>query len=500
MRKKSLIGLIRDSFKALRPSLLALGALAFMFVSCAQDGFDDESFDGGVYNTQLETPTAEDISVKSSDDGTRLIISWPLVYGAGGYHAVLTNLTTEEVVKDSIIDNNAFSAPRIEENNYELTLQVLGNTEKNNTGGELVLKAFNTFTPAFGTIPSGTDLNAFFAETTLPEQKDAIAFDLEQGGTYQLTDVLDFGNKYVVLRSTGTHATITTSPGACFMFGNGIKLQNIDIDATDNTANGLLLMSNTPDESLSIEALGYKDKGANQTGFVMTNPVTLKNVNVKGLKKSLIYGNKTNWSLLGLMIDGCMVQLDNEESMGVINMSGAKNGLIKSMTVCNSTFYNLKKNSTAYFLRYGNSSNAQPRKIFGNGETAVLTLTNNTFANVFTDKDFANNLANTDAVTTILTDNIFYDVYRVYQFVQTNTKRTARNNFVWWVNTPKQTNDITRTDSNGNPLCTEADPGFPTIDALTPMDLSQPNGGANFVPSGLPLENRAGDPRWLPTE
>ena len=68
------------------------------------------------------------------------------------------------------------------------------------------------------------------------------------------------------------------------------------------------------------------------------------------------------------------------------------------------------------------------------------------------------------------------------------------------MNTPKQTNDITRTDSNGNPLCTEADPGFPTIDALTPMDLSQPNGGANFVPSGLPLENRAGDPRWLPTE
>ena len=113
MRKKSLIGLIRDSFKALRPSLLALGALAFMFVSCAQDGFDDESFDGGVYNTQLETPTAEDISVKSSDDGTRLIISWPLVYGAGGYHAVLTNLTTEEVVKDRNIILNLIDSIEI---------------------------------------------------------------------------------------------------------------------------------------------------------------------------------------------------------------------------------------------------------------------------------------------------------------------------------------------------------------------------------------------------
>ena len=125
-------------------------------------------------------------------------------------------------------------------------------------------------------------------------------------------------------------------------------------------------------------------------------------------------------------------------------------------------------------------------------------MTHCTLANVFTGKDMANNLANTNLITTTMTDNIFYDVFRVYQFVQTNTVITTTNNSIWWVKTSPQSNYTSRTDSNGNPLCTEADPGFPTMEELSPLDFGAENAGADFTPSGIPADNRAGDPRWLP--
>lgn len=473
-----------------------------MLSSCAQDGFDDESFDIGVYNTQLEAPSADDITVTASADGTQQTISWPVVYGAGGYHAILTNLTSEEVLVDSIIDGVSFASTRVEDNNYSFSLQVLGNEERNNTESEVVVKTFNTFTASYGTIPAG-DLNTYFQNNPLPTEvsTDAIAFDLDPNGQYTLSDVLDFGDHYVVLRSTGDNATITCSDGAYFKFGNGFKLQNLNIDCTGNTANGLLFLTDTPSESQSITSLGYTALGANQTGYVMTNPVYLKNVNVKNLGKSLLHGGSVSWSLTNFMIENSIIQLDNgDQSSSVINLygsTGSGNGLIKSLSITGSTFYNLQENDKAYFLRYKSSSNAQPQKIFGTGATATISITNSTFANVFTAKDFANNLANHNLITTILQSNIFYDVYRVYQIVQTNTTRTTTNNYIWWVKTSKQSNDTSRTDSNGNPICTEADPGFPTIETLTALDFTQDNCGQNFTPSGVPLSNSAGDPRWL---
>ena len=476
---------------------VAIGAL--LLSSCAKDGFDEESFNSGVYNTQLETPSADKIEITASVDGSQQTISWPVVYGAGGYHAVLTNVDAAEVVKDTIIDGCSFATARIADTNYELSLTVLGNEANNNAGGEAVIKTFNTFALAIATIPSGTDLNAYFQTNGITTMEGDAVYDLEQGGSYTLSGVLDLGDQSVLLRSMGDNATITCADGACFKLGNGFKLQNVNIDNTGNTANGLLLLTDTPSEALSTESLGYKAAGANQNGYVMTNTVLLKNVNVKNLRKSLVYGNKTNWSITNLIIDGCIVQLDNgDNSSSVINLYGASNGLVRYLNVTNSTFYNLQENSSAYFLRYSNSSNAQPNKIYGTGANATLTLTHCTLANVFTGKDMANNLANTNLITTTMTDNIFYDVFRVYQFVQTNTVRTTTNNYIWWVKTSPQSNDTSRTDSNGNPLCTEADPGFPTMEELSPLDFGAENAGADFTPSGIPADNRAGDPRWLP--
>lgn len=106
--------------------------------SCAQDGFDDEEFDSGVYNTQLEAPSADDIKITPSTDGAMQTISWPLVYGAGGYHAILTDTDNGEVVKDTLIDGVSFATKRAEDTNYKISLAVLDNKEKNNKGTEPV--------------------------------------------------------------------------------------------------------------------------------------------------------------------------------------------------------------------------------------------------------------------------------------------------------------------------------------------------------------------------
>ena len=210
--------------------VVAIGAL--LLSSCAKDGFDEESFDSGVYNTQLETPSADKIEITASVDGSQQTISWPVVYGAGGYHAVLTNVDAGEIVKDTVLDGCSFATARVADTNYEVSLAVLGNEDKNNAGGEVVIKTFNTFAVALATIPSGTDLNAYFQENGIGEAEGDAVYDLEPGGSYTLSGVLDLGAQSVLLRSMGSNATITCADGACFKLGNGFKLQNVNVDNT----------------------------------------------------------------------------------------------------------------------------------------------------------------------------------------------------------------------------------------------------------------------------
>lgn len=484
----------------------AVAAGVLLVSSCAQDGFDDESWHSDVADSRLESPAAEDITIEASADGSQTVISWPVVHGAGGYQCSVMDVTDADEpvavsnMQDSIVDRCQIVVARVEDHNYTFSIKTVGNRELGNSDAEeTTTVTFDSYLPAYATIPSGTDIYEYFQSNPLPEdQDDIIVYNLAVGGNYTVSNVVDLGDRNVMLRAAGENATIAFADGACFTFGNGFKLQNVNIDFTGNTADALLLLSGTPSAAQSTEALGYKAKGGSQDGYVMTNPVQLKNVNVKNLQKSLVYGNKQNWTLLNLIIDNCIVQLDNgDNSKGVIALDGASNGLIQNLNITNSTFFNLKENNSAYFLRYSNSSNSDPGKVLGTGASSTLSISHCTFANTYTGKDFGNNIRNANNMNIVLTDNIFYDVFRIYQFVQTNAVRTTTNNYIWWVNTSKQSNDTSRTDSNGNPICTEADPGFPVIEDLQPLDFGALNCGADFTPTGVPADNKAGDPRWL---
>ena len=85
---------------------LILAAILF-FSSCAQDGFDDkEKFTCDVNNSQLESPSADSITIAASADGAYFTATWPVVFGAGGYQVSVYDVSDMEnpIIKDSLID------------------------------------------------------------------------------------------------------------------------------------------------------------------------------------------------------------------------------------------------------------------------------------------------------------------------------------------------------------------------------------------------------------
>ena len=54
----------------MKTCLLAIVSCALLLTSCAQDGFDEETFETNVRNTQVVTPSADKISIKQNSAGT----------------------------------------------------------------------------------------------------------------------------------------------------------------------------------------------------------------------------------------------------------------------------------------------------------------------------------------------------------------------------------------------------------------------------------------------
>jgi hypothetical protein len=216
---------------------------------------------------------------------------------------------------------------------------------------------------------------------------------------------------------------------------------------------------------------------------------------MKNLPTSLLLQTKAI-SLRDFRITESIIQLNHSSNKSFIKFDGAA-GTIKSMTLQNSTFYNIVKNSSAYFIRYNNASNAQPSKTFGSAEsTATHTISNCTLAKIFTGKDFANNMLNNGVFTQRMEYCVFYDVYRLYQYLTNNSKRYTNYNYIYYNEASPQSNDYGgRKDSNGNPYATLEEQGF--ADPLVELDLTQKNGGVNFTPQGAgAVSNKSGDPRW----
>lgn len=467
---------------------LLLGTAALLTTSCAKDGFTDESFvpGNGVTNTQLTSPSADDIKVEVSADGSRQTISWPVVNGAGGYQAVLTNLTTNEVVVDSIIDGLSFMVNREEDTNYKVTVQVLGNEKLGNTAGEVTTKSFNTFSQSYATIPTGTDLYEYFQNNPVPDpdasvESTEVVYDLVAGGEYTVSQLLDFNYHNVTLRTAdkSNHATITYAADANISASRGFSLKYVDIDASATTKPVIEMYKYETDPD------GILDKPKN---YYLCECIRIIDCNIKGVVSSLFYDNNKAYCVVTFLIKNSVIQM-NTTTAETKNESwiSFQGGGAKDFSVANSTIYQTGAGAPKYFLRYNNSARID-RYGWTTADHTTITYTNNTFYKVnsgqWSNYSGISNYSRYDLQKNIWVDCGSSDIARRVMGngrIGTNSSATYNQNTYWKDGAAVDQGDF---DPSGTAL--QTDPAFE--DAT--------NG--DFTPTGAEqIANKTGDLRWF---
>ena len=477
------------------------GASALFLASCAKDGYDDESFDSGVSNTQVSAIAVDDITIATSADGKTQTISWPVVMGAGGYRVSLVDVGNpdEPIIGDSLVDGCSVTAKREEDVNYKLTILTLGNKSKNNTdASEAVVKEFSTFTPTYMTIPAGSDLKEWFAANPIPADKvgENLNYDLEGGADYKLSGLLDFGANSVTLRSNSksTFAKITfTDATSELSTSAGIVLKYLDFDCSASSA-AFLSLSRTP----AIEPVVVNAWGADYNFYRVKDNITIMSCNISGVNSYFLWDNQVQvWYADNVLIDNCLVHLttpkDSKAISGGYFWTNKGSGFFRNLTFTNSTFYNTGEGDVKYFVQYGGFGNDQvkdPDTQFGWTDNTI-TYDNCTFYHVCSSGQWGNynGVAGKKTSYWNLLDCIFYDcsssgVARRFLAGKQNqaTAVFANNTYMKKDGTFDNPDPY---DKSGTDI--KEDPQF-----------KDPENGDFTISNATHVALGVGDPRWLP--
>lgn len=481
-------------------TLALAGAGALFFTSCAKDGFDDETFDSGVSNTQVATISADEITITPSADGKSQTITWPVVMGAGGYRVSLVDLGNieEPIINDSIVDGCSVTGKREEDVNYKLTVLPLGNVKKSTTdASEAASLQFSTFTPTYKTIPAGSNLNEWFAANPFPEEtkEENLNFDLEAGGEYTLSGTLDFNTQPVTLRSNSksNHATINFTGEASVTFVAPFNLKYVDVDCSaqeiSSTNHGIFAFSKDPSAAKKGTEIDPKYKWANP---LIEKPVTFLNCNFKSVKSYFFWDNQQAVCAMTMLIDNCVVHLAPEKAFSGGVFWTNKGGQVNELYITNSTFYELDDcvGDYKYFYQAGMVSGEE---IYADKTIATNTVsyTNSTFYHVTWNGGQwgnYNRMGGRACSHWILTDCIFFDCSPsgvARRFLHGKTGQDAKFNNNTYMNADGTFQDPGNYDLSGTDI--KEDPQF-----------ADPDDGDFTISGATQVARKTGDPRWLP--
>ena len=482
--------------------LMAFATGGLLLASCADDGYDDdERFESSVRNTQLASP--KEATISASADGKTQTISWPVVYGAGGYQVTLydaSNMGT--AIVDSLVEGCSVTFKREEDVNYILKILTKGNASLGNTdASEATQISFSTFTPTYKTIPSGADLNEWFAQNPLPaDNPENINFDLEAGGNYTLSDVLDFNVNAVTLRSTDKkkHATIHFMNEASITFAAAFNLKYIDVDCSaqeiSSTNHGIFAFSKDPSAAPIGTEINSKYKWANP---LIESPVTFINCNFKSVKSYFFWDNQQAVCAMTMLVDNCIVHMAPEKAFSGGVFWTNKGGHVNDLYVTNSTFYELPDcvGDYKYFYQAGMVSGEE---IYAdkNAATNMVSYTNSTFYHVTWNGGQwgnYNRMKGRACSHWIMTDCIFFDcspsgVARRFLHGTQNQDVTFNNNtYMKADGTFQDIKEDGTHDYDFSGTTIEADPIF-----------ANPATGDFHISGATQVARKTGDPRWLP--
>lgn len=491
-----------------------------LLAGCAEGYESPTDFDLGVRNVKVETPSQDSILFKVSADGLTATISWPTVAGADGHVVTFMNVDDPDnpiIIDDyenKVVDGSKFTINVTEDSKYKMTMRTLGNKKfGNKDDDETKTYNFTTLVPSVMTIPSGSEISSYIAEHQLDTLSTEKAIDLVPGGEYTLEGLVDFSRHNITFRGDKIRRPIVRLKGdGHFETYSGLKIKYINFDLTESTAEGFVAMSkdNLPD-SIKSENRGGGTKYMRGSStikdiYMVEEPIYIGHCWFKNLPHAMLYHNNISCAFWYFTVSDCIVQMRNntKSNIGFINLfdSKGKGKSVKNITIEYSTIYNVVDNASACFIRYGNESNSNPEKVFGNATAEMNSHTwrfiHTTFSKTYTGWRFCSNVRVASAFTLNVDHCVLNDVAQLYRM--NNGSRTYRFNFFW---SPRE-DDIKRnksmSDSGGAPFASIYAPQFQG-DITQELDFSLPNGGVNFTPQEYQIvANRGGDPRWLPAE
>lgn len=475
--------------------LLLFSAVMFLLSSCIDGYKDDWTFSTGVQNAQLESPEVEKYTFAKNAEGTVLSVSWGVVYGASGYQFQFVDITDPAnpvVIMEETVEGCNIKCPIQEDSNYKVVVKALGNAKLNNKDALTATEApYSTMLPAT-VIPNGTDLYQYFTENPIQTVEGEQAFELEAGGNYTLSGVVDFGSNWFTLRGNkANHPTITyTADGRMIVSSKGFNLKfvNIDCSAVPTTSGNasVLMLNPTPDESIKVGSY-----------YVITNPVSIQGCKITGINARLFYDNDKAYNTSNLLIKNSIVNFNYINKGGGIYAYG---GFIDNLTIANSTFYSTQDpEESSYFIRYRNGAR---------GTASKVNILNSTFYNIMKSGQMANYSGlNNSSVTLTVSQNLFVNcgsqnVIRRLSAGGNNMVKVIKNNCYWFDGAFPEEGEINH--NNGEKSAApdikagnQWERGFgedPAFANAAAGDFTIASGATNII------AKKVGDPRWLPIQ
>lgn len=468
----------------------------FLFASCDDVYDDDASYVSDVQNQTLMSPAAENIKITASPDGTKTVISWPVVHGAKGYECFVYDVTNADepvVVGDmdgKLVDGCEITVPRAEETNYMLSIRAIGNEQLNNKDAEAATEvSFTSFVPAFGTIPSGTDLYEYFRNNPLPEDNmEEMPFDLEAGGEYTVSGVLDFGGSIVTLRCTNkfNKAKVVYGESGAIRTSAPMTLKNLKFDCSASAKGAAIGLSENPVESL---------KGATGSGdyYNIQGTLLVTNCEFDGVNAQFIYDNNKKYCVETIIIDNTVVRLTSTAESGISGNAVIyfKAGFANTLNVKNSTFYQTGASDAKYFAQYNNSG----RSTRAGYKNNYVIHSNSTFYNVATSGQWCNygGFSGQSCSVFDMKNCIFVDCskeiarrFLAGRYSANMTMSFANNTYLQDAATDTYDSEENY-DMSGTAI--KSNPGF----------ADPANGNFTLNPASEQAAKNTGDPRWLPT-
>lgn len=472
---------------------LFLGAVLSLFAFSCVDGFhDDVEWSSSVRNAKLESPAADQITIKFSADGSGQTIEWPLVPGAGGYQVTVYNIDNPSnpiVVgeENEVVDGVSTTRPSTEDTRFKVVIKTLGNLKNNNQAADLAtVKTYDNLLAVTAVIPDSTDLKAYFTAHPVPDSSAELCYELVPGGYYTMSGSVSFGKTTVTLRGGKVnHSTVKITDGSFVNGGAGMKLKFIDMDYSayvGTLTNAVIQMDvNFPTTGLSTG--GY-------WVIPTTKPVAIQSCKITGLKFYLFYDNSKKYAIGTFLIKDCIIGRSVNQNAAEIRFGA---GMVKDLTVTRSTIYSEVADGSNRFIQISSGSVSSVKPSTETWASGSLTVSNCTFyqSNKTSQSFNSNGAMRQPGDKIIITKNIFVDSFNqeaIRRFRSSNTTPTFTGGYnSFWYNGVFPLNEKTHAQGDNSGTIIESDPKLTYL------------GNAQFKLEGADqIAAGSGDPRWLP--